>query len=77
MLYPPLLWLLLVVDDSVNTLRQRPQPRPAFRVAPCPAPHPSCPRPSVQPPISAGIIANTVIRLNIAELRAHGIRETN
>ena len=33
--------------------------------------------PLVQPPISAGIIANTVIRLNIAELLALGIRETN
>ena len=31
----------------------------------------------LHPPISAGIIANTVIRLNIAELLAHGIRETN
>ena len=33
--------------------------------------------PSVQPPISADIIANTVIKLNIAELQAHGIKETN
>ena len=33
--------------------------------------------PPVQPPTSAGIIAITVIRVNIAELRAHGIRETN
>ena len=33
--------------------------------------------PPVQPSISAGIIANKLIRLNIAELRAHGIRETN
>ena len=35
------------------------------------------PCPPVKPPISAGIIANTVIRLNIAELQAHEIRETN
>ena len=34
-------------------------------------------RPPVQPPISAGIIENTVIRLNIPELLAQGIRETN
>ena len=33
--------------------------------------------PQVQPRTSAGIIANSVIRLNIAELHAHGIRENN
>ena len=31
----------------------------------------------LQPLISAGIFPNTVIRLNIAELLAHGIMETN
>ena len=34
-------------DDSVNTLRQRPQPRTASRVAPCPAPR------SARPPSSS------------------------
>ena len=31
----------------------------------------------VPPPTSAGIIANTVIRLNIAELHVAGFRETS
>ena len=34
-------------------------------------------RPPVPPPTYAGIIANTVIRLNIAELRVPGFRETS
>ena len=34
-------------------------------------------RPPVPPPTSAGIIANTVIRLNIAELHVPRFRETS
>ena len=67
------------LDDSVNALHQCPQPRPAPCLAPCPPPHASHP-----PALSfsstsnfAGIIANTVIRLNIAELSVLGFRETS
>ena len=65
-------------DDSVNSLCQHAQPRPAFCFAPCPAPRPSHPpSSSTTCELCSGIIANTVIKLNIAELHAHGIRETN
>ena len=77
MLYPPLLRLLLVVmilstlSDIVLNLALL----PVLLLILLHVLHLHCP--PVQPPISAGIIANTVIRLNIAELCAHGIRETN
>ena len=77
MLYPPLLRLLLVVmilstlSDNVLNLALL----PVLLLVLLHVLH--ILRPLVQPPISAGIFTNTVIKLNIAELCAHGIRETN
>ena len=62
-------------DDYVNALCQSAQPRPASHVAPRPAPRAS--HPPVPPLTSAGISANTVIRLNIADFRSPGFRETS
>ena len=76
-LYPPLLRLLLIVmiPSTISTNVLNLALLHVLLLVLLHGLHVLCP--PVQPPTSAGIIANTVIRLNIAELHAHGIRETN